>query len=159
MADDLDFMEDEGDLDDWEEEGGGGFDPLPDGWYDVRIHSAEVVETKNKKGKMVKLRYDVEGPTHAGRVVFDQMVVLHSESSDAQRIGRGKFARICKSAGFKSKPKDTKLLVGKTLAVKLSTETSEYRGEKRTNNVSKDFKESSGVSSPPDDYDDDDIPF
>lgn len=165
MANDLEEL-DWGDssLDDDVEAGGGGFDPIAKGEYDLQVHSAELVTTNNKKGKMVKVRLDLvqNGQKYGGRVIFDQMVVAHSESDDAQRIGRSRFAQLCKSAGFEKRPTSTSELVGHVVRGYVDVETSTYKGEERTNNVVKNYKKSSATATPPaegEDFDDEDIPF
>lgn len=47
----------------------GGFEPLPNGEYDVVVDSAESVLSKNGKN-MIKVRFKVEGGPSNGRTVF-----------------------------------------------------------------------------------------
>ena len=45
------------------------YEPLPAGWYTAVIHQAELKETAAGDGQYIKVRYDIVGPTHEGRVV------------------------------------------------------------------------------------------
>jgi hypothetical protein len=49
---------------------GGNYDPLPAGWYSATIAGAELKPTKDGSGQYIKVRYDITGPSHQGRVVF-----------------------------------------------------------------------------------------
>lgn len=126
---DLDFMTDEQLQAAADKAGDGDFTPLPVGWYSARITEAEVKLTKAGNGKMVYLRLDVEGPTHAGRVVFDRMVVAHP-NPDAVEIGQGRFRHCHQAAGFPSKPSNVAELLGKVVAFKAKTERSKEYGDK-----------------------------
>ena len=50
--------------------GNGNFEPLPAGWYTATITKAELKTTSAGNGQFIKLRYDITGPSHQGRVVF-----------------------------------------------------------------------------------------
>ena len=52
---------------------GGNYDPLPPGWYTVNITQAELKSTAAGDGQYIKMRYDITGPTHEGRVVFGNL--------------------------------------------------------------------------------------
>jgi hypothetical protein len=107
------------------------FDPLPDGWYTAHISAAEVRETKAGTGHYVKLRYDIIGPTHQGRVVFGNFN-MRNPNPQAEKIGRQQFAEMCLSIGFKTLD-DTDHLIGNTLQIKLTTRQQE--GYEPTNEV------------------------
>lgn len=50
------------------------FEPIPPGEYDFEINDTDVVDTKTGK-RMVKVSCRVIGPTHAGRIVFENFVL------------------------------------------------------------------------------------
>jgi hypothetical protein len=50
--------------------GNNNFEPLPAGWYSATISQSELKDTKAGNGQYIKLRYDITGPTHQGRVVL-----------------------------------------------------------------------------------------
>lgn len=102
------------------------FDPLPPGWYDVRITEGEVKQTKAGTGSYLKLRYDVEGPTHQGRVVFGNLN-LRNPNPEAERIGAQQMGELLRAVGM-ARLEDSDQLIGKTMSVKLSVKESEQYG-------------------------------
>jgi len=102
------------------------FDPLPPGWYDVRITEGEVKQTKAGTGSYLKLRYDVEGPTCQGRVVFGNLN-LRNPNPEAERIGGQQMGELLRAVGM-ARLEDSDQLIGKTLSVKLSIKESEQYG-------------------------------
>ena len=94
------------------------FTPLPAGWYLVTIHSAEVRQTKAGNGQYIKLRYDIVGGEHGGRVVFGNLNTRNS-SEKAQEIGRQQLGELMRAIGLPT-IQDTDQLVGGTLEIKLS---------------------------------------
>lgn len=121
----------------------GDFSPLPDGWYDVRIASAEVRQTKAGNGQYIAVRYDVDGPTHAGRVVFGNLNV-RNQNPKAEEIGRQQLGDIARALGIPA-VSDTDQIVGGSLSIKLTTRKSEEYGDK---NEVKGFR-ARGGSAPP----------
>lgn len=105
----------------------GSFEPLPDGWYDVRIAGAEVRETKAGTGKYIAVRYDVQGPTHAGRVVFGNLNV-RNPNPKAEEIGRQQMGDLMRAVGI-PKLSDTDQLVGCQCSIKLATRKSDQYGD------------------------------
>jgi len=145
------------------EDGGGSYDPLPPGMYHAVIESAEVVTTKAGNGKMIKTVLSITGPTHAGRKVFDQMVVLHPNET-AMGIGQKRFAALCMAAGYPTRPTLGQLGL-RPVRVRLGIEKSEQYGDR---NKVLEFQAAGvmvgGASSPPLDlgpegFDDSDVPF
>lgn len=105
--------------------GGGGFEPLPDGIYDLKIVEATTATTG--KGKtMYKLKTEVQTGPHARRLVWDNLVVS-PESPNAMSF----FFRKMKALGlghefFATEPNDgqiTSALVNRTFRGKLGTRT------------------------------------
>jgi len=135
--------------------GDGDYSPLKPGDYQVRVTEADVQATKAGDGKYIYVRLDVEGPTGAGRVVFDRMIVLHPNPT-AVEIGKGRFAQLCVAAGFEKKPGGTKALIGKAVTAKLKVEKSKQYGDR---NAVQSFKAPSGDAGPAVAFNDDDVPF
>lgn len=106
----------------------GDFQPLPDGWYDVKIAGAEVKATKAGTGQYIAIRYDVTGPSHAGRVVFGNLNV-RNQNPKAEEIGRQQMGELMRAVGL-AKLSDTDQLVGCEVKVKLTTRKSEEYGDK-----------------------------
>jgi len=143
-----------------ENTGGDDFAPLPKGTYRVRIVEADIEDMK-KGGKQLKLRMDVEGPSHAGRVVFERIALLNPRSEMNQQIGRALFGELCLACGLDSKPNKMGDLLGHVVDAKLKVEKSndpKYDDKNRT--VA--FAKASGAMAPAaggGGFNDDDIPF
>ena len=139
----------------------GDFAPLPKGTYRVRIVEADIEDMKSGNGKSLKLRMDVEGPSHAGRVVFERITLSHKTSEAAQQIGRALFGTLLLACGFDAKPNKISDLLGHVVDAKLKIEKSKdpkYDDKNRT----VDFAKASGAMAPAaggGGFNDDDIPF
>lgn len=104
------------------------FAPVPDGWYDVTITEADVKKTNAGTGTYIKLRYDITGPNHAGRVVFGN-INNSNPNPEAERIGNEQLGELMRAIGL-TRLEDTDQLIGKRLTVKLVTRKSEQYGDK-----------------------------
>jgi hypothetical protein len=93
------------------------YDPLPAGWYMVRIADAEIKQTKAGNGSYVSIRYDVLGPTHQGRVVYGN-ITISNQSRKAEEIGEQQMAALRSSIGL-ARITDTDQLIGATVEIKL----------------------------------------
>lgn len=125
---------------------GKSFDPLPAGWYQAHITEATLNTTKDGSGQYIKVRYDITGPTHEGRVVYGN-VNIRNANPKAEEIGRQNLGDIARAIGIKA-VSDTDQLIGGRLSIKLSIQTSEGYDPK---NEVKAYKaiESGGVPSKP----------
>jgi len=104
------------------------FSPVPDGWYDVTITESDVKKTNAGTGTYIKIRYDITGPTHAGRVVFGN-INNSNPNPEAERIGNQQLGELMRAIGL-PRLEDTDQLIGKRLSVKLVTKKSEQYGDK-----------------------------
>ena len=76
-----------------------GFEPLPtDVDFHFEIGEAELKETSTG-GTMLKIRCNVLGPTHAGRVIFANFNVQNA-SEDAERIAQQQLGAVCRALGI-----------------------------------------------------------
>jgi hypothetical protein len=96
---------------------GGNYDPLPAGWYDTTIAAAEVKPTKDGTGQYIKIKYQVTGPTHSGRVVFGNINVRNA-SQKAEEIGRQQLGELMRALNI-PRLTDTDQLIGGMLGIKL----------------------------------------
>lgn len=119
------------------------YDPIPEGWYDVEIKGAELRTTKAGNGQYIAVRYDVTGPTHAGRVVYGNLNVSNPNPK-AEEIGRQQMGELMRSIGLPVL-QDTDQLVGGRLSIKVSIRKSEQYGD--SNDV-KGFKAVVGGAAP-----------
>jgi hypothetical protein len=120
------------------------YDPLPAGWYNVTITGADLKQTKAGTGEYIAVRYDVAGPTHAGRVVFGNLNIKNPNPT-AESIGRQQLGELMRAAGF-AKVEDTDQLIGGQLQIKLDIRKSEQYGD--SNDV-KGFKSLASGSAMP----------
>lgn len=119
---------------------GGSYDPLPAGWYTAAITAAELKPTKDGSGQYIKIRYDITGPTHQGRVVFGNLNIKNA-SVKAEEIGRQQLGEIMRAIGL-AKVTDTDQLIGGSLSIKLDVRaaTEQYAAQ----NEIKGFKAITG---------------
>lgn len=100
----------------------GDFRPLPAGWYDAVIVNAEYKDSWDKSGVELAVRFDIVGPTHQGRVIFDGYTMTHSTEPDYVQKGRDKSKRMVAALPgpapktFKEIPQ---VIHGKKLQIKL----------------------------------------
>ena len=122
---------------------GGNFDPLPAGWYSAAISQSELKDTKAGNGQYIKLRYDITGPTHQGRVVFGNLNIKNPNPK-AEEIGRQQLGEIMRAIGL-AKVTDTDQLIGGQIAIKLEVKQDPQYG---ASNEVKGFKSVSGSAAP-----------
>jgi len=96
---------------------GSTYEPLPAGWYTATIAAAELKPTKDGSGQYIKLRYDITGPTHQGRVVFGNLNIKNA-SAKAEEIGRQQLGELMRAIGL-ARVTDTDQLIGGSLLIKL----------------------------------------
>ena len=125
------------------EDTGGSFDPIPAGDYTVTITEASLETTKSGTGKYIKLRMDVTGPTHEGRVLFSN-INIQNDSQKAEEIGQQQLGAIMRAIALDAL-NDTDQLVGGNLKVKVTIKQSEQYGP---SNEVKAYKAVSGSPAP-----------
>lgn len=121
----------------------GNFEPLPAGWYTCTISQAELKDTKAGNGQYIKLRYDITGPTHQGRVVFGNLNIKNANSK-AEEIGRQQLGDIMRAIGL-AKVTDTDQLIGGQIGIKLEIKQDAQYG---ASNEVKGFKSVTGSAAP-----------
>lgn len=102
-------------------------EPVPAGWYNVKIHSAELKNTKAGTGQYIAVRYDILGPTHQGRVVFGNLNIKNPNPK-AEEIGRQQLGDLMRSIGL-ARVNDTDQLIGGTLKIKVDVRKDETYGD------------------------------
>ena len=121
----------------------GNYEVLPAGWYTAYIKSAEIKLTKTGTGKYIAVRYDITGPTHAGRVVFGNLNI-NNPNPKAEEIARQQLGEIMRAIGLSS-VQDTDQLIGGSLSIKLDVRESEQYS---SSNYVKSFKSTTSSSMP-----------
>lgn len=119
------------------------YEPVPAGWYSAKITDADLCMTKAGNGQYIKVRYDITGPAHQGRVVFGNLNI-QNPNPKAEEIGRQQLAELMLAIGL-AKVKDTDQLIGGELEIKLSIRKSEQYGD---SNEVKGFKALAGSPAP-----------
>ena len=121
----------------------GSFEPLPAGWYTATISQSELKATKAGNGQYIKLRYDITGPSHQGRVVFGNLNIKNANPK-AEEIGRQQLGEIMRAIGL-AKVTDTDQLIGGQIGIKLEVKQDAQYG---ASNEVKGFKSLSGSAAP-----------
>ena len=103
------------------EEGTPDFQPLPVGNYVASIVDAKVGPLKSGKGQAVLLRWEVQGGTNQGRLIFDRVIVAH-ESAEAMKFGRRKLKDIADACGVKDLITDLTVLLNKPCSIYVKIE-------------------------------------
>jgi len=124
-------------------QGNNNFEPLPAGWYTATISQSELKATKAGNGQYIKLRYDITGPSHQGRVVFGNLNIKNANPK-AEEIGRADLGEIMRAIGL-AKVTDTDQLIGGQIGIKLSIKEDAQYG---ASNEVKGFKSLSGSAAP-----------
>lgn len=119
------------------------YDPIPAGNYTARITQAELTQTKSG-GTMIKLRLDITGPAHQGRVLFSN-INIRNANPEAERIGMQQLGDISRAIGL-TQISDTDQMIGGNLQVKVAIRTSDQYG---TQNDVKGYKAIEGGGMPP----------
>lgn len=104
-------------------QGNGNFEPIPAGWYEATIASADLKTTKAGNGQYIAVRYDITGPAHQGRVVFGNLNI-RNPNPKAEEIGRQQLGELMRAIGL-AKVTDTDELIGASIKVKVSIRTQE----------------------------------
>ena len=123
--------------------GNSNFEPLPAGWYTSTITQAELKTTTSGNGEYIKLRYDITGPSHQGRVVFSNLNIKNPNVK-AEEIGRQQLGDIMRAIGL-ARVADTDNLIGKQIEIKLSIKDDPKYG---LGNEIKGFKSVAGSTVP-----------
>jgi hypothetical protein len=120
---------------------GRSFEPIPAGWYQAKITEADLKPTKDGTGQYIKLRYDILGPSHQGRVIYGN-INLRNANPKAEEIGRQNLGDIARALGLAAVD-DTDQLVGGDLQVKIAIKPAQ-EGYEPSNEV-KAFKAIEGA--------------
>lgn len=126
----------------------GDFTPIPAGEYEAVIAESAMMPTKSGNGSYLKLRFEVIGPTHAGRMLFANLN-LDNPSAEAVKIARGQLAAICRAVGV-LKPKDSQELHNLPLLVKIKIEAERdgYDAQNKITSFKPKKADVSGIAGP-----------
>jgi len=119
-----------------------GFEPVPAGWYNARITEAEVKSTKAGTGTYLKVRYDITGPTHQGRVIYGN-INLSNPNQQAEQIGIQQLGSLARAIGLEV-ISDSDQLINRDVQIKLSIKK-DTSGQYNDSNDVKGFKAIDGT--------------
>jgi hypothetical protein len=97
------------------------FKPLPAGEYELLVEEVELRQTNNGAGEYLLFKTKVQGPTHQGRVLFDRIMISHSNPM-AEEIGLKRLNSYIRAIGL-SGANDTDQLVNKLVKAKVKVGT------------------------------------
>lgn len=126
------------------EDTSGDFKALPDGTYDCVVDRVEVRQT-SAGDDMLSISYKVSDGKYAGRLIFENLNLWHSESEEAKHIALKNLWSIHEALGFEELSENAEQLVGGPLSVKVKVvkhwsdpdkQVNEITGYKPLNSVS-----------------------
>lgn len=122
-----------------------GFEPIPAGWYNARITETEVKSTKAGNGSYIKIRYDIIGPSHQGRVIYGN-INLSNPNQQAEQIGIQQLGSLTRAIGI-DVISDSDQLINAEIQIKLSVKK-DTTGQYNDSNDVKGFKAIDGFMPP-----------
>jgi len=109
------------DFDPQTEEGSQPFELVPKGKYIAEVVDANIVDTKNGRGQMLKLTWVISGGDYDDRRIFQQIIVQH-DSEDAMRFGRQRVKDLCDACGIREKVTDVSVFLHKPCQIDVGIE-------------------------------------
>ena len=103
------------------EQQSGDFQPIPEGTYQCVIDRVEVRKTA-AGDNMLSITNKITGPNHAGRLLFDNLNLWHSNSATACEIALATLWQIHDACGLKSLLADAEELVNRNVDVRVVVE-------------------------------------
>ncbi|MFA5703763.1 MAG: DUF669 domain-containing protein [Advenella sp.] len=125
-------------------------DSIPAGDYEADIKEVELKPTKDGRGEYVKLRHDIIGPSHQGRVIFAN-INISNPSQAAESIGRQQLNELQGATGVYAlrAPQDLQQFAGRRVIIKVSRkEDKEYGDSQGYKNEIKGWKAMAGSQMP-----------
>lgn len=98
----------------YNDDGGGDYGPLPKGEYVVTVDASEVKKSKAGANYLV-YTYKVLGPTHENRLLWDNLNLWHPNDKPRD-IARGTLRKIAHACGVQSVD-DSRQLLGKKMRI------------------------------------------
>lgn len=120
------------------------YDAIPAGLYTAKVTDASLQDTKSGTGQYIRLRFDIMGPSHQGRVVFTNLNI-RNQNPKAEEIGMQQMGDLMRAIGL-PKVMDTDQFIGGVCQIKVTVSNSEQYG---TQNEVKAFKAVEGGSPAP----------
>ena len=129
----------------------GQFDSIPAGEYEVDITEVELKTGRNAGSEFLKIRHDIVGPSHQGRVMF-QNITVSNQNAQAETIGRQQLNQLQGAAGVSAlrSAADLQQFVGKRVIARVVREVdnSQYGDKDGYRNNIKGWKAIAGSQMP-----------
>lgn len=116
-----------------------GFEPVPEGWYNVAVTESEVKPTKDGSGAYLQLKCSIIDGPHANKPIFIRLNIQNT-NQQAVDIAYGELSAICHATGV-YQVADSSQLHGIPFQVKVTVRKSPEHGE--SNDV-KAYKDAAG---------------
>lgn len=94
-----------------------GYDLVPAGWYEATAEDVQLAMTKDGTGQYMKIKWRIQGPTHANRVLFGNINVINA-SPQAEQIGRAQLGELMRAVGL-AQLQDSDELIGAACQIKV----------------------------------------
>jgi len=100
------------------------FVPVPAGWYQAIMESAELKPTSAGTGSYLSMKFKIMGPTSQERVIFAN-VTYTNPNEKAVEIGHRQLSAICHSTGVMDLQEPSQLC-GKPMMIKVKITPPQY---------------------------------
>lgn len=100
------------------------FVPVTAGWYQAICESAELKPTSAGTGSYLSMKFKIQGPTHAERVIFAN-VTYSNPNEKAVEIGHRQLSALCHAVGVLNL-QDANQLCNKPLMIKVKVTPPQY---------------------------------
>ena len=124
------------------------FTPIPAGWYMASVKESELKDTKAGDGKYINIQWEILGPAHEGRIIFDRINIQNNgpNKDTVIRIGLQQLGSIMRACGL-PKVQNTDELIGVRCEIKVDIDKKPQAGYEPSNQI-KDYRASTGGSIP-----------
>lgn len=120
-----------------------GFEPVPEGWYNVAISESEVKPTRDGEGAMLVLKMAIIDGPHANKPIFTRLNI-QNKNQQAVDIAYGELSSICHVVGV-YQVADTSQLHGIPFQVKVTVRKgTDDKGNSFESNDVKAYKDAAG---------------
>jgi hypothetical protein len=125
---------------------GRSFELVPNGWYQALASGCELRDTKAGNGSYMSIKWTLEGPSHQGRVLFDNINV-RNPSEKAEEIGREQMGQLMRAGGL-PRLQDTDQVVGIRCEIKVKI-SEDKTGKYEAQNEVVAYRAIEGATLPP----------
>lgn len=120
-----------------------GYEPVPEGWYNVAISESEMKPTKDGNGAYLQLKMSIIDGPHTGKPIFVRLN-LQNQNQTAVDIAYGELSAICHATGV-YQVADSSQLHGIPFQVKVNVRKStDDKGNSIESNDVKAYKDAAG---------------